>query len=64
MPKKVIDRYDIEADREGIAVTKMNMVKPLAGKRTAKVRQKQARGFEIISTRVIKKEGWSPREML
>ena len=57
MPKRVIDRFDLEAEREGAAVSKHNrtICKPFGiGKGIAKQRRMHAGGEAKIECRTVK----------
>ena len=57
MPKRVIDRFDMEAEREGAAVVAHNrtICKPLGmGKKIIKERNARADGEAFIERRTIK----------
>lgn len=57
MPKRIIDRFDLEAEREGAAVVKHNrtICKPFGiGKKITKERNARADGEAFIERRTIK----------
>jgi len=57
MPKRVIDRFDLEAEREGAAVVKHNrtICKPFGmGKKIIKERNARADGEAFIERRTVK----------
>ena len=57
MPKRVIDRFDLEAEREGAAVVKHNrtICKPFGkGKRIIRERNARSSGEAKIECRTIK----------
>ena len=57
MPKRVIDRFDLEAEREGAAVVQHNrtICKPFGiGKKITKERNTRADGEAFIERRTIK----------
>ena len=57
MPKRILDRFDLEAEREGAAVVKHNrtICKPFGiGKTTAKQRRMHADGEAHIERRTVK----------
>ena len=57
MPKRVIDRFDMEAEREGVAVVKHNrtICKPFGiGKKITKERNARADGEAFIERRTVK----------
>jgi len=59
MPKRVIDQFDLEAEREGGAIRKHGGIPRTAlGKGITKQRNMHKRGAEIITTRIVKREGW------
>lgn len=58
MPKRVIDRFDMEAEREGSAIQKHTVIRKGWGKGITKQRNMYKRGDEILTTRVVKREGW------
>jgi hypothetical protein len=57
MPKRVIDQFDLEAEREGAAVVKHNrtICKPFGmGKRITKERNSRADGEAAIERKTVK----------
>lgn len=57
MPKRYLDRFDLEAEREGAAVVKHNLTicKPFGiGKKITKERNARADGEAFIQRRTIK----------
>jgi hypothetical protein len=57
MPKRILDRFDLEAEREGAAVVKHNLTicKPFGiGKKITKERNARADGEAFIQRRTIK----------
>lgn len=57
MPKRVIDRFDLEAEREGAAVVQHNrtICKPFGmGKKIIKERNARADGEAFIERRTVK----------
>lgn len=58
MAKKVIDRFDLEAEREGAAIRGHTIIKKGWGKGITKQRNMHKRGDEILTTRKVKREGW------
>jgi hypothetical protein len=57
MPKRVLDRFDLEAEREGAAVSKHNrtICKPFGlGKTITKQRKMHADGEAFIERKTIK----------
>ena len=58
MAKRVIDRFDLEAEREGGAIRQHGGIpKMRLGKGIAKQRNMHKRGSEILTTRIVKREG-------
>lgn len=58
MAKRVIDKFDMEAEREGSAIRRHTVIRRGWGKRITKQRNMHKRGDEILTTRVVKREGW------
>lgn len=57
MPKRVIDRFDLEAEREGAAVVRHNQTicKPFGkGKRIVRERNSRSKGEARIECRTVK----------
>tara|TARA_R110001592_G_scaffold44403_3_gene142950 strand:+ start:480 stop:659 length:180 start_codon:yes stop_codon:yes gene_type:complete len=55
----VIDQFDLEAEREGGAIRQHGGIPRMAlGKGIAKQRNMHKRGNEILTTRIVKREGW------
>ena len=57
MPKRILDRFDLEAEREGAAVVKHNrtICKPFGmGKKITKERNARADGEAFIERRTVK----------
>jgi hypothetical protein len=57
MAKRVLDRFDIEAEREGNAIKGHTVIKCGWGKGIIKQRNMHARGGEILTNRVVKRMG-------
>tara|TARA_R100000697_G_scaffold93151_1_gene105037 strand:- start:244 stop:432 length:189 start_codon:yes stop_codon:yes gene_type:complete len=58
MKKRVIDQFDIEAEREGSAIRNHNPARTAQGKGIIKQRNMHTRGQEIVMTRIVKRGGW------
>ena len=58
MRKRVLDQFDLEAEREGTAIRNHNPVRTAQGKGIVKQRNMHSRGQEIITTRIVKRGGW------
>ena len=59
MAKRVIDRFDLEAEREGGAIRRHGGIpKMRLGKGIVKQRNMHKRGGEIQTTRIVNREGW------
>lgn len=58
MPKRVLDKFDMEAEREGDAIRKHTVIRKGWGKGITKQRNMHKRGDEILTTRVVNREGW------
>jgi len=58
MPKRVLDKFDMEAEREGSAIRKHTVIRKGWGKGITKQRNMHKRGDEILTTRVVNREGW------
>ena len=58
MPKRVIDQFDIEAEREGAAINNHTVIRRGWGKGITKQRNMHKRGGDILTTRIVKREGW------
>lgn len=58
MPKRVLDKFDMEAEREGDAIRKHTVIRRGWGKGITKQRNMHKRGDEILTTRVVNREGW------
>lgn len=57
MPKRVIDQFDIEAEREGAAINNHTVIRRGWGKGITKQRNMHKRGGEILTNRVVKRLG-------
>ena len=58
MRKRVLDQFDLEAEREGNAIRSHNTARTAQGKGIVKQRKMHKRGQEIITTRIVKRGGW------
>ena len=58
MAKRVIDQFDLEAEREGNAIKGHTVIRRGWGKGITKQRNMHKRGNEILTTRIVKREGW------
>jgi len=58
MAKRVIDHLDLEAEREGNAIKGHTVIRRGWGKGITKQRNMHKRGSEILTTRIVKREGW------
>jgi|TARA_X000001388_G_C2233949_1_gene124445 hypothetical protein len=58
MRKRVLDQFDLEAEREGTAIRNHNPARTAQGKGIVKQRKMHSRGQEIITTRIVKRGGW------
>ncbi len=59
MAKRVMDRFDLEAEREGGAIKRHGGIPTMRlGKGITKQRNMHKRGVEIQTTRIVKREGW------
>ncbi len=59
MRKRVIDQFDLEAEREGSAIRDHRGIPETGyGKGITKQRKMHKRGQEILETRVIKRGKW------
>tara|TARA_R110002096_G_scaffold433888_1_gene654025 strand:- start:698 stop:880 length:183 start_codon:yes stop_codon:yes gene_type:complete len=58
MAKRHIDRFDIEAEREGNAIKGHTVLRRGQGKGITKQRNMHKRGAEILTTRIVNREGW------
>ena len=57
--KRVIDQFDLEAEREGSAIRNHRGIPETAyGKGITKQRKMHKRGQEILTTRVVNRGGW------
>jgi len=59
MPKRVLDRFDLEAEREGTAIAQHNPARLPVGKGITKQRNMHKRGEQINTSRVVKRIGVS-----
>ncbi len=58
MPKRVIDKFDLEAEREGGAIRQHGGIpKTALGKGITKQRNMHKRGSEIQTTKVVNRMG-------
>tara|TARA_R100001480_G_scaffold85486_1_gene93384 strand:- start:241 stop:423 length:183 start_codon:yes stop_codon:yes gene_type:complete len=55
MAKRVIDQFDMEAEREGNAIKGHTVIRRGWGKGITKQRNMHKRGNEILTTRVVNK---------
>jgi len=59
MAKRELDRFDLEAEREGGAIKRHGGIPTMRlGKGITKQRNMHRRGAEIQTTRIVKREGW------
>ncbi len=58
MRKRVLDQFDLEAEREGSAIRNHNPARTAQGKGIVKQRNMHKRGQEIITTRIVNRGGW------
>jgi hypothetical protein len=59
MAKRELDRFDLEAEREGGAIKRHGGIPTMRlGKAITKQRNMHKRGAEIQTTRIVKREGW------
>ena len=58
MGKRVIDQFDMEAEREGNAIKGHTVIRKGWGKGITKQRNMHKKGNEIITTRIVKRGGW------
>ena len=58
MPKRVLDKFDLEAEREGNAIKGHTVIRRGWGKGITKQRNMHKKGNEIITTRIVKRGGW------
>jgi len=58
MAKRVIDQFDLEAEREGQAIKGHTVIRRGWGKGITKQRNMHKRGGEILTTRIVNREGW------
>ena len=57
MPKRDLDKFDLEAEREGSAMKKHTVLRVGWGKGITKQRNMHKRGGEILTTRVVNRMG-------
>ena len=57
LPKRVLDKFDLEAEREGSAMKKHTVLRVGWGKGITKQRNMHKRGGEILTTRVVNRMG-------
>ena len=57
MPKRVLDKFDLEAEREGSAMKKHTVLRVGWGKGITKQRNMHKRGGEILTTLVVNRMG-------
>ena len=53
MAKRVLDQFDLEAEREGTAIRGHTVIRRGWGKGITKQRNMHKRGTEILTTRVV-----------
>ncbi len=58
MAKRQIDKFDLEAEREGNASKGHTVIRRGWGKGITKQRNMHKRGGEIQTTRIVNREGW------
>ena len=58
MAKRVLDQFDMEAEREGNAIRGHTVIRKGWGKGITKQRNMHKKGNEIITTRIVKRGGW------
>ena len=58
MAKRVIDQFDLDAEREGQAIKGHTVIRRGWGKGINKQRNMHKRGGEILTTRILNREGW------
>jgi hypothetical protein len=58
MAKRQIDKFDLEAEREGNAIKGHTVIRRGWGKGITKQRNMHKRGGEIQTTRIVNREGW------
>ena len=58
MPKRVLDKFDLEAEREGNAIKGHTVIRRGWGKCITKQRNMHKKGSEILTTRIVNREGW------
>ena len=57
MPKRVLDKFDLEAEREGNAIKGHTVIRRGWGKGITKQRNMHKRGSEIQTTRSVNRMG-------
>ena len=57
MPKRVLDKFDLEAEREGNAIKGHTVIRCGWGKGITKQRNMHKRGGDIQTNRVVKRMG-------
>ena len=57
MPKRVLDKFDLEAEREGNAIKGHTIIRRGWGKGITKQRNMHKRGNEILTNRVVNRMG-------
>jgi len=58
MAKRKLDKFDLEAEREGNAIKGHTVIRRGWGKGITKQRNMHKRGGEIQTTRIVNREGW------
>ena len=58
MPRRVLDKFDLEAEREGNAIKGHTVIRRGWGKGITKQRNMHKKGSEILTTRIVNREGW------
>ena len=58
MRKRVLDQFDLEAEREGTAIRNHNPARTAQGKGIVKQRNMHKRGQQIITIRIVNRGGW------
>jgi len=57
MPKRVLDKFDLEAEREGNAIKGHTIIRRGWGKGITKQRNMHKRGNEIVTNRIVNRMG-------
>ena len=57
MPKRQLDQFDLEAEREGNAIKGHTVIRVAWGKGISKQRNMHKRGGDIITNRVVRRMG-------